>query len=87
MVYNLSMSRIARVVAVGYPHHITRRGNYRQDHFERRFEVTCPLGTRYLSRHKFRLYINEAAEMSAPLREWLAETATEVVTYAVESGL
>lgn len=27
------MSRIARVVAVGHPHHITQRGNYRQDVF------------------------------------------------------
>lgn len=27
------MSRIARVVAVGFPHHITQRGNYRQDVF------------------------------------------------------
>ena len=24
------MPRIARVVAVGYPHHITQRGNYKQ---------------------------------------------------------
>ena len=28
------MPRIARVVGVGYPHHITQRGNYRQDIFE-----------------------------------------------------
>ncbi len=27
------MPRIARVVAVGYPHHITQRGNYRQNIF------------------------------------------------------
>jgi putative transposase len=27
------MPRIARVVAVGLPHHITQRGNYRQDVF------------------------------------------------------
>ena len=27
------MPRIARVVAVGYPHHITQRGNYRQNLF------------------------------------------------------
>ena len=27
------MSRLARVVAVGLPHHITQRGNYRQDVF------------------------------------------------------
>ena len=27
------MPRIARVVAVGYPHHITQRGNYGQDVF------------------------------------------------------
>ena len=27
------MPRIARVVAVGIPHHITQRGNYRQDVF------------------------------------------------------
>jgi putative transposase len=27
------MPRIARVVAVGYPHHITQRGNYRQEIF------------------------------------------------------
>ena len=24
------MPRISRVIAVGYPHHITQRGNYRQ---------------------------------------------------------
>ncbi len=28
------MPRISRAVAVGYPHHITQRGNYRQDVFE-----------------------------------------------------
>jgi putative transposase len=28
------MSRIARVVAQGYPHHVTQRGNYRQAVFE-----------------------------------------------------
>lgn len=28
------MPRIARIVGVGYPHHITQRGNYRQDIFE-----------------------------------------------------
>ncbi|MDD5218002.1 MAG: transposase [Candidatus Omnitrophica bacterium] len=28
------MPRIARVVAVGYPHHITQRGNYQQSLFE-----------------------------------------------------
>jgi len=28
------MPRIARVVAVGYPHHITQRGNYRQKIFD-----------------------------------------------------
>ncbi len=28
------MSRLARVVAVGLPHHVTQRGNYRQDVFD-----------------------------------------------------
>ncbi len=28
------MPRIARVVAKGYPHHVTQRGNYRQPVFE-----------------------------------------------------
>jgi REP element-mobilizing transposase RayT len=28
------MPRIARAVAVGFPHHITQRGNYRQRVFE-----------------------------------------------------
>jgi len=28
------MPRIARVVAIGYPHHITQRGNYKQSLFE-----------------------------------------------------
>jgi REP element-mobilizing transposase RayT len=27
------MSRISRAIAVGYPHHITQRGNYRQTVF------------------------------------------------------
>ena len=31
--YNLYMPRVARVVAAGYPHHITQRGNYRQKIF------------------------------------------------------
>jgi hypothetical protein len=31
--YNLYISKIALVVAVGYPHHITQRGNYRQKIF------------------------------------------------------
>ena len=31
--YNLYLSKIALVVAVGYPHHITQRGNYRQKIF------------------------------------------------------
>ena len=31
--YNLYMLRIARVVAVGYPHHITKRGDYQQKIF------------------------------------------------------
>lgn len=29
------MPRIARAVAVGFPHHITQRGNYRQTVFEK----------------------------------------------------
>ena len=28
------MPRIARIVAVGHPHHVTQRGNYRQDIFD-----------------------------------------------------
>ena len=28
------MPRISRVVAVGHPHHVTQRGNYRQTVFE-----------------------------------------------------
>ena len=32
--YIVAMPRIARAVAVGYPHHITQRGNYRQAVFE-----------------------------------------------------
>src|SRR5665648_34129 len=31
--YNESMPRIARIVAAGYPHHITQRGNYQQKTF------------------------------------------------------
>ena len=31
--YNRNIPRIARVVAAGYPSHITRRGNYRQKIF------------------------------------------------------
>ena len=31
--YNSRMPRIARVIAVGYPHHITQRGNYQQEIF------------------------------------------------------
>ena len=30
------MPRISRAVAVGFPHHITQRGNYRQSVFERK---------------------------------------------------
>ncbi len=28
------MPRVARTVAIGYPHHVTQRGNYRQAIFE-----------------------------------------------------
>jgi len=31
--YNLYIQRIALIVAAGYPHHITQRGNYRQKIF------------------------------------------------------
>lgn len=34
MSYIVPMPRIARAVAVDYPHHITQRGNYRQPVFE-----------------------------------------------------
>ena len=34
------MPRISRVVAVGYPHHITQRGNYRQSVFENESDYT-----------------------------------------------
>jgi len=34
--YNLLMPRVARIVATGYPHHITQRGNYRQKVFKER---------------------------------------------------
>jgi putative transposase len=29
------MTRIARAVAIGFPHHVTQRGNYRQAVFKR----------------------------------------------------
>jgi putative transposase len=29
------MTRIARAVAIGFPHHVTQRGNYRQVVFKR----------------------------------------------------
>jgi len=32
------MPRIARIVAVGFPHHITQRGNYKQEIFEDEFD-------------------------------------------------
>jgi len=51
------MSRIARVVAVGHPHHITQRGNYRQDVFlddsDREKYLTCL----YEHSHKYKLTI------------------------------
>jgi len=31
--YNFFMPRISRAIAVGYPHHVTQRGNYRQTVF------------------------------------------------------
>jgi len=34
------MSRIARLVAVGYPHHITQRGNYKQKTFRSQKDFT-----------------------------------------------
>ena len=34
MAYDSVMPRIARAVAIGFPHHITQRGNYRQTVFE-----------------------------------------------------
>jgi len=47
------MSRISRVVAVGYPHHITQRGNYRQTVFaeeadyRRYLELMSVFGPKY----------------------------------------
>jgi hypothetical protein len=50
------MPRIARAVAVGFPHHITQRGNYRQRVFE-----DCYLEDCYL--------VKEHGDCSAYLRE------------------
>ncbi len=47
------MSRISRAVAVGYPHHITQRGNYRQTVFAGTadYEHYLELLERYARRH------------------------------------
>lgn len=52
------MPRISRAVAVGYPHHITQRGNYRQpvfavaDDYARYLEWL----TQYGKQHKFEIW-------------------------------
>ncbi|MDZ4165690.1 MAG: transposase [Smithellaceae bacterium] len=37
------MPRVSRVIAVGYPHHITQRGNYRQTVFAEESDYACYL--------------------------------------------
>ena len=52
------MARIARVVAVGCPHHVTQRGNFRRDIF--------------LDDHDRQTYLDQLAEAAgdAQLRMW-----------------
>jgi putative transposase len=51
------MARIARAVVVGAPHHVTQRGNGRQDVFfsARDREIYLDLFFEYASRHSLRV--------------------------------
>ena len=53
------MARIARVVAPGYPHHITQRGNRRQDTFFREEDYRDYLGLMAEWCHKYKVEICE----------------------------
>lgn len=48
------MPRIARIVAIGYPYHITQRGNYRQKAFIKRIDYLRYLGflKEYSQKHR-----------------------------------
>jgi putative transposase len=51
------MPRIARLVAAGYPHHITQRGNYKQDTFLERSDYEYYLAWLEKYRRKYMLAI------------------------------
>jgi putative transposase len=52
------MARIARVVAPGYPHHITQRGNRRQETFfcDDDYRAYIKLMSEWLTRHKVEIW-------------------------------
>ncbi|TFG91371.1 MAG: transposase [Syntrophobacterales bacterium] len=52
------MPRISRAIAVGYPHHITQRGNYRQTVFKEAEEYAryLELLTQYSRRHELEIW-------------------------------
>jgi len=51
------MPRLARVVAPGYPHHVTQRGNYKQPVFEKEEDYVYYLELLRKYCHKYRLNI------------------------------
>jgi len=52
------MPRISRAIAVGYPHHITQRGNYRQTVFSEADDYACYLDllSHYSRRHELDIW-------------------------------
>ena len=71
------MSRVARIVVPGFPHHVTQRGNRRADIFEtdqdreaylRFFRDYC--GKRKLSVWAYCLMSNHVHLVVAPQKEW-----------------
>ena len=52
------MARIARVIAAGYPHHITQRGNRRQQTFfcDNDYETYLSLMSEWCKKHKVEIW-------------------------------
>ena len=67
--YTITMPRLVRAVIPGLPHHVTQRGNYRQDVFLREEDRTIYLETRISPSSA---PPPSSAARSAPHRSWTA---------------
>lgn len=70
------MPRVSRIVAVGYPHHITQRGNYRQSVYENEEDYTQYLQwlKEYSHKHSLKIWAyclmsNHVHFVAVPMKE------------------